>query len=369
MRKLGFIARKEFYHIMRDPRSLTIIIVMPILMTFLFGYAINMDVEHLVLATVDRDNSRESRDLADQFYASTYFHMPEEPLDHLDPERSLRRGDANGVLVIKQGFAAALRTGRPVRVGLIIDGADNNTAAALRGYADGVLGMYLRERFAPVQQPPSVELSVQVLYNPDLESPVFFVPGLVAVILMMISALLTSITIAREKETGTMEQLLTAPVRPAQIIIGKLIPYAGLALVDGILVLVFAKLLFDVPFVGSMFVLLGFGFLYIITSLSIGVLISTLVRTQQVAMMLTLMSTMLPSIMLSDLIFALKNMPFALQALSYMVPARYFLTIIRGIMLKGAGLTALLDQAFLLSALTVVLLGIAVRQFKTGMSS
>lgn len=367
MFKLRFIARKEFYHIMRDPRSLMIILIMPILMTFLYGYAINMDVEHLILGVVDYDQTVESRSLAEQFYASTYFDPPSQPVPASDPERMLQKAEANGIVIIRNGFAEAIHNKRPTTVGLIIDGADNNTAAALRGYADGVLASYLLDELNVVTEPPQVQLSTEVLYNPDLESAIFFVPGLVAVILMMVSALLTSITIAREKETGTMEQLLTAPVTPTQIIVGKIMPYAFLALVDGILVLIFAKLLFDVPFRGSGLLLLGFGFLYILTSLAIGVLISTVVRTQQVAMMLALMVTMLPSIMLSGFIFALKNMPIALQALSHLVPARFFLTMIRGIMLKGAGFEVLLDQVLYLGLLTLVLLAIAVRKFRTGL--
>lgn len=368
MGKLGFIARKELYHIMRDPRSLVIVLVMPVVMTFLYGYAINMDVEHLVIGAVDYDHTSESRDLLAAFYNSTYFDPPSEPVPEDDPERMLQRARANGILVIRDGFARDLRNGRPTSVGLIIDGADNNTAAALRGYADGVLAAYLRDQLELLREPPMVQLSTEVLYNPDLESSIFFVPGLVAVILMMVSALLTSITIAREKETGTMEQLLTAPVSPAQIVVGKIIPYVFLALADGILVLIFAKILFDIPFEGSGLLLLAFGLLYIVTSLSIGVLVSALVRTQQVAMMLALTATMLPSIMLSGFIFAIKNMPTALQGLSHIVPARYFLTIIRGIMLKGAGFDVLIDQALFLGLLTIILLGIATRMFKRGIA-
>jgi ABC-2 type transport system permease protein len=208
-------------------------------------------------------------------------------------------------------------------------------------------------------------VSLQILYNPDLESSHFFVPALVAVILLMISALLTSITIAREKETGTLEQLLTAPVRPHQILLGKIIPYVGLAFLDGILVLVFAWILFGIPFQGSRILLLGFGLIYVATSLSLGILISSLARTQQVAMMLALTLTMLPSVMLSGFVFAIKNMPPPLQYLSYIVPARYFVTIVRGVMLKGAGLEILAVEGLYLIVLMAVLLTIATLRFST----
>jgi len=204
-----------------------------------------------------------------------------------------------------------------------------------------------------------------VLYNPDLQSSHFFVPGLVAIILLMISALLTSITIAREKETGTLEQLLTAPVTPSQILIGKLLPYIVIAFLDGLLVLVFAKLLFNVPFVGSFLLLLAFELLYVTTALGIGILISTAVPTQQLAMQFALLLTMLPTIMLSGFIFAVKNMPVFLQVLSRIVPATYFLKMIRGIMLKGSGFSALAPQAGFLALLMVLFLFLAVKRFKT----
>jgi ABC-2 type transport system permease protein len=216
----------------------------------------------------------------------------------------------------------------------------------------------------PGAEPPGVVISQQVLYNPDLKSSHFFVPGLIASILMMISALLTSITIAREKETGTMEQLLTSPVTAVQIIVGKVIPYIGLALLDGVLIILFAMFHFGVPFVGSVWLLFLFGVIYIIAALSIGILISTLVRTQQVAMMAAQLTTMLPSVMLSGFIFEIKNMPKVLQWVSYFVPARYFLLIIRGIMLKGSSLSVLWIEAIFLIILTLILLTVAAKKFE-----
>jgi len=203
-----------------------------------------------------------------------------------------------------------------------------------------------------------------VLYNPDLKSSHFFVPGLIAIVLMMISALLTSITIAREKETGTMEQLLTSPVTPAQIIVGKTLPYIVLALIDGILVLAFGVFHFGVPFTGSTLLLLFFGVIYVSAALSIGILISTLVNTQQLAMMAAMLATMLPSVMLSGFIFEIKNMPAVLQYITYIVPAKYFLLIIRGIMLKGSGIEVLWVQAAFLVVLAVILQMIAVKRFR-----
>lgn len=365
MRRVFFIAQKELHHILRDARSLTIAIIMPVMMTFLYGYAVNMDIEHISLAIVDRDATPESRSLTDGFYRSAYFHPPKHQVDELDPEATLKEGHASAILVIHQGFAEALKRQNPFELGMIVDGSDNNLAAAIKSYSDNIVSRYLLANLPPEREVPAIVLSIQVLYNPDLKSSHFFVPGLVAIILMMISALMTSITIAREKETGTMEQLLTAPVKPVEILAGKIIPYIFIALLDGVLVLVFAKIFFGVPFVGSKLLLLGFGMVYIFTSLAIGILISSLVKTQQVAMMLAQLTTMLPSVMLSGYIFAIKNMPVSLQGLSNIVPAKFFLKIIRGIMLKGAGFEILALQGLFLVLLAVVMIFVAAKKFNT----
>ena len=364
MRKIKFIARKELYHILRDPRSLVIVIAMPVVMTFLFGYAINMDIENVNLAVVDRDHTFESRRLIDAFYGSTYFSKPDAAVDPGYPEEILRAAEAHAVLMINPGFGEAVRAGRDFSLGMLIDGSDNNMAAAVRNYSQGVLFTSLKELFPPGIEPTGIALSQRVLYNPDLESAQFFVPGLIALILVMISALLTSITIAREKETGTMEQLLTAPVSSVQILLGKLLPYVMIALLDGILIILFALVVFNVPFAGSPILMLGFALIYITASLALGILISSLVDTQQVAMMMALVVTMLPSVMLSGFIFALKNMPTALDLLSYIIPARYYMVIIRGIMLKEAGVEVLVTQGLGLVVLTLVMMTVAARKFK-----
>jgi ABC-2 type transport system permease protein len=365
LQRIRFIAQKEFYHIWRDPRSLTIAIVMPLMMTFLYGYAINMDIENVVLAVLDQDQSRESRELVRQIYASNYFSEPSADVNLNNPEEILKAGEAHAVLIIQPGFAQALTRMEHVNVGLMIDGADNNTAAAVNNYAGQVLRKFVEGRLEPDRVVPGIRVMPQVLYNPDLQSSHFFVPALVAIILLMISALLTSITIAREKETGTMEQLLTAPVKPLEILVGKILPYVVIALVDGILVLTFAQIVFGVPFIGSYILLLVFGFIYIAASLSLGILISTLVKTQQVAMMMALVTTLLPSVMLSGFIFAIKNMPLLLQAISHIVPARYFVTIIRSVMLKGAGADVLVVQGVSLIILMALMVAVAAKRFST----
>lgn len=358
------MAIKEIRHILRDPRSLIIAIIMPIMMTFLYGYAINLDIKNIKLAIIDYDRTAESRDLAARFYNSGYFLPPDNAVDPSDPERVLKTGSAAAIITIEPGMARALTDMTSYELGILIDGADANTALAVSSYASIVIRQFFMNQLPEGMEFPGIIISPQIYYNPDLKSSHFFVPGLIAVILMMISALLTSITIAREKETGTMEQLLIAPVTPVQIITGKVLPYIGLALLDGILVLLFAVFYFGTPFSGSIILLLAMGLIYIIAALSIGILISTLVKTQQLAMMISMVITMLPSVMLSGFIFEIKNMPVALRVITHIIPARYFVEVIRGIMLRGSSLGVLMIQAVPLVIIAAILIGVAARTFK-----
>ena len=355
---------KEVRHILRDPRSLVIAVLMPILMTLLYGYAVNLDTNNIKLAVVDEDNSTYSRDLIDAFFRSGYFLKVSREPSITRPDKLFERDEAHAVLMLRPGLSKALQTGTKYEVGLIVDGADANRAAAVSNYTSMLVFDFVRRRLAGSPSWAAVSLSQRVLYNPNLDSPDFFVPGLIAVILMMISALLTSVTIVREKETGTMEQLLTAPVATRQIIAGKVIPYVGVAFIDGILVILFAVFHFHVPFEGSTILLALFGVVYIVAALSIGILISTLVNTQLLAMMAALIATVLPSVMLSGFIFEIKNMPEVLQYFSMIVPARHFIVIIRGVMLKGIGVGLLWQQTLFLLALTAVLLGAAAKRLK-----
>jgi len=371
LRKIKFIAIKEVKHIIRDPRSLMIAILMPVLMTFLYGYAINLDIKNIKLAVIDFDQSSESREFIEGFYTSGYFVKPEIAATIADPEEILRASKASAVMTIGPGFGDAVNNISDFDIGLLVDGSDANTAAALVSYSNIILNQYLASLIPTMSsgyEIPVVSISQRVLFNPDLKSSHFFVPGLIAVILMMISALLTSMTIAREKETGTMEQLLTSPVSPRQIIIGKVLPYIGLALFDGFFVLMFALFHFGVPFIGSSLLLFVFGFIYIIAALSIGILISTIAKTQQLAMMFAQIVTMLPSVMMSGFIFEIKNMPIILQGVTYIFPARYFILIIRGVLLKGSSLNVLWVEAAFLLALAIVLLFMANKLFKLKIS-
>jgi len=363
LKRARLIASKEIRHILRDPISLIIAVLMPIMMTLIYGYAINLDMKNIELGIIDLDNTFQSREFGESFYVSGYFVRPKQPVTLADADKLLQGGKVDAVLTIRPGFAEALAGAEKYELGLLIDGSDGNLAIAASNYAEMILAQYILKQITAVAQ-RAVDMSVQVAYNQDLKSSHHFVPGLVAVILMMISALLTSVTIAREKETGTLEQLLTSPATPQEIIVGKILPYIALAFIDGLLVLLFALIVFAIPFNGSGLLLLLFGFIYVAAALSIGVLISTLVSTMQLAMMASLLVTLLPSVILSGYIFDVRNMPYALQLVSRLVPARYFIVIIRGIMLKGSDITVLWVEAAALMAICLVLLGLAVKRFR-----
>ncbi|MFH1011248.1 MAG: ABC transporter permease, partial [bacterium] len=280
-----------------------------------------------------------------------------------DFERLFRAGEIKGGLVIPRGFGQSIATQFETPVQVIVDGSDGNVGQTILHYSEAVL-MNFSADLAPRGSQALVEVRPRFWYNESLESANFIVPGLAAIILMMISALLTSLAIAREKETGTLEQLLAAPVHPMEIIIGKIIPYIALALLDGLLILAAGLLIFGVPFQGSPALLLLGTLIYLYPCLALGLLISTFARTQQFAMMLALVLTILPSVMLSGFIFPVASMPRLHQFLSSIIPATYYLQIIRGILLKGAGVSILAVQALALAAIGTVLLAVAVKNFK-----
>lgn len=354
------IMRKEFIHILRDFRTLIIIFVMPVFQLLMFGYAINTEIQRIDLAYIDYADTPESRVLLRKFEGSRYFVT--RPFSGSAPaiHRLFQSRDAHLVLIIPHDFARQLGTGRPTAVQILLDASDSNTGQIVNNYATAIVQEFNLER--GLQQPYEITTTIQ--YNPTLKSTHFFVPGLIALILIMISALLTSIAIAREKETGTLEQILVSPIRPAEIIIGKVVPYIFLAFLDGLLILVVAHFWFDVPIRGSLLLMLGASLLYIFVALALGLLISTRVQTQQVAMMAALMATLLPSLMLSGFIFPLSSLPEILQYISKIVPATYFLKVIRGVMLKGNGLAEIGHLLAVLAVFGVILTAISVKRFK-----
>ena len=360
-RRVGAIARKEFLHIIYDYRTLFILFLMPMVQLVMFGYALNMEIPRVDLAVADQSGSPASQKLVAQFRGSTFFRLLPCAGGVAEVEALFATRQARAALIIPADFDRRLAREPEAPVQLLVDAGDANAATLIRSYCEQVLVEYDQRRGARAPMP--FEMRPAILFNPDLRSSFFFVPGVMAMILVMISALLTSVAIAREKESGTLEQLLVSPVRPWEIVVGKVLPYIALAFLDAALILGVALLLFGVPFRGSLPLLVGLTTLYVLTALSLGLLISTRARTQQVAMMAALTATLLPTVMLSGLIFPIASMPLPLQYVSMLIPARYFLLIVRGVLLKGSSLAQLLAPTLALGAMTLVLLAVAIRRF------
>lgn len=365
--RLTGIAGKEFLHIIHDPRSLLIIFLMPVIQLVMFGYALNLEIQKVNLIVIDHSNSVDSKHLADQFSGSRFFNVSQREARPEDFHQFFLSRQARAILIIPHDFSRRLQTSTEVAVQVLIDAAEPNAATLIRNYCNQVILAFNRSNLANLALPFEVEPSIW--YNPDMKSSYFFVPGLLALILVMICALLTSIAITREKEMGTLEQILVSPVRPHEIILGKVIPYVLIALLDAGLILLIGIILFDVPFIGSLGVFVLLTTLYILTALSLGLMISTIAPTQQVAIMVALVATLLPTIMLSGFIFPIQSMPKVLQLISNIIPAKYYLLIVRGILLKGNLLSQLTQPTLALVVISSILLLVSVRKFKLNLET
>ncbi len=349
----GFI-RKEFFHIFRDKRSMYVLFGLPIVQLMLFGYAIRNELNHADLAVWDRSGDAVTRELTSRIFASGTFRMAGVVRHESEIDPLFKSGRARQIVVFEPDFENRLMREGTAHVGLITDASDPNQAQILQAAVGAIV--------ADVK--PNMRVSVRMLYNPQLRSTNLFVPGLIAIILMLVNALMTSISITREKELGTMEALLASPLPPIQILIGKVIPYLALSMVNVSTVLVVANVVFDVPFVGSLPLFFMEAVLFTMTALSLGILISTKAKTQQVAMFVALGGLLLPTILLSGFIFPVENMAIPLQVVSNIVPARWFLEIVRGIMLKGNGLAELWEETLILAVMTVAFIAISLKNFK-----
>ena len=370
-RRLLAIARKEALHVVRDPRSLVLAIGIPVLMIVLFGYALTLDVNNVPIAVWDQSKTYESREYISRFFASRYFE-PAGPVDsYLGLERAIDTRKAYLCLVIPPDFAARIASRRSVAVQAIIDGSDSNTAAIVLGYAQAVTQAYNQrvlvdqvQRVAGEAPQAHLDLRQRVWFNADLESKNFIIPGLIAVILGLIAALLTSLTVAREWERGTMEQLISTPVKPAELIIGKLIPYFVIGMLNVLVAVLMAVNLFGVPLRGSVLLLFSMAAIFIVGTLAQGILISTVARQQLLASQLAMVSTFLPAFLLSGFMFAISNMPTAVQVITHIVPARYFVSLVKGIYLRGVGLEVLWRDAVFLTLFAGLVTALAVVRFK-----
>lgn len=362
----GFV-RKEFYHILRDRRTLAVILLMPLVQVLLFGSVIRTDVESVRLAVVDPDPDPATLALRARF-AGTGLFQTVAVLPRADGLDGLfQRGAAQQALIFEPRFAAQLADGEGARVLLVTDATEPNLGSAMQAYATAVIRSYEQE-LSPAGHAIRIIAETRMRFNPTLESANLFVPGLIAFLLTIVSALMTAISLTREKEMGTMEVLLVSPLRPWQIIIGKVLPYLVLGFANVVLVIAAARLVFRVPLRGSTVLLLAESLLFIVTALSLGVLIATRTDSQRVAMIGALAGLMLPTMILSGFIFPIESMPAVLQGLTNIVPAKWYLLIARGIMLKGVGLAFLWQETLILLAMTAVLLAVGARNFKIRLS-
>ncbi|HEY7636493.1 MAG TPA: ABC transporter permease [Gemmatimonadales bacterium] len=361
---LGFV-RKETLHLLRDRQTLAILILFPVVQVLIFGFAVRTDVRDIQIGIVDPTPDVATNELRERVAASDRFNVVWTGSSAADLETRFREGTIRQALVLPSDVERRIGRGDSLPVQLITDGSDPNTAGIMMGYASAIVDRWYRDE-VPGKGSLRIEAQARMRYNPTLESSHLFVPGLIAFVLTIVSALMTALSITREKETGTMEMLLVSPIRPKAIVAGKVIPYIALGFISVLLVLVAARTVFGVPLRGSLFLLLAESVLYIITALALGILISTQVPNQRTAMIAALAGLMLPTLLLSGFIFPLDSLPKVLQWLSYIVPARWFLTIVRGIMLKGAGLATLWQETLILVGMTMFLLvkgsrGLAIR--------
>ncbi len=365
------VARKECLHVWRDPRALGVGIVLPMILLMLFGYALTLDVDDVPLALFDQSGTPESRELAGKFDGSPYFSLSVVCRDYDDVEKAIDGRKAVVALIIPADFTLNLRSGRTAAVQLIADGSDPNTAQISVNYAEFItrtadqeitLKRVLRSGGSAMRQP--LDLRPRIRFNESMESRIFIVPGLIAVIMMIIAALLTSLTVAREWETGTMEQLISTPVRGAELVLGKLVPYFAIGVIDLALSVSAGRFLFDVPLKGSLAYLLIFSTVFLFCSLGLGILISTLAKRQLLASQVAFVVTFLPAFLLSGFMFDTVNMPPVLQAISHIVPAKYFVSLLRNLYLKGAGPSVLAGDALPLLLFTALILFVAIRAFR-----
>jgi ABC-2 type transport system permease protein len=377
--RLRCMIRKEFIQTLREPRMRVMLFLPPLIQLLIYGFSVNLDVDSARIAWMDQDRSPESRELQSQFLGSGRFTIVANPTGEGEMQALLDRGKVDGVVRVLPGFAHDVERGRATSVQVLLDGTNSNTASIVSGYAGQTIARYSSEVMQQRQRDkmvggtmashgpvaaavPSVESETRVWFNPDLKSRNYFVPGVVVNIIMLVTLSLTAMAIVREKEIGTMEQLMVTPLKPVELILGKTLPFVLIGFWDMILVVAVSLLLFHVPFAGSFGTLCVAAFFFILTSLGAGLFISTISKTQQQANMSTFLFFQ-PFMMLSGFTFPIRNMPTAVQYFTYLNPMRYFMEIVRGIFLKGSGFAVLWPQMLALAVFGVVVLSLSVQRF------
>jgi ABC-2 type transport system permease protein len=366
--RIAALMRKEFIHILRDPRALVIMFIIPLFQLTVLGYAVTTDIDHLNTVVLDHDKTMHSRALIDAYRASNYFQITGYVGDEDEAGEMLDKGTVRAALIIPPGYGRDMVAGKRSEIAFYIDGTDPQVSSAVFASAQSVgqaqsIQIIQQRLGLDAENMPGIDVRPRIWYNPDMESAYFTIPGLIVIVLYLFTALFTSMSIVREREQGTIEQLIVTPIHSIELVIAKVFPYIFVAFFDVLEVLAVGVFWFGLPVNGSLSLLLTLSALFLATSLGIGIFISSVAGTQQEAMMLT-MATMLPSIFLSGFVFPIEAMPGWLQAVTYIVPARYMLVVVRGILLKGVGMEILLDQVVALAIFGLVIMFLAATRFR-----
>lgn len=362
-RFIGFV-KKEFYHIFRDKRSMFILFGMPIAQIMLFGFAITNEINNVKIAVLDQSKDTETQKIIQKISNSSYFTIAQEIKTESEIESVFKKGEVKAVLVFEKDFIKHLQTQKNAKVQVITDATDPNMANTISNYITSILQNFIQEKNKNNKQAYQIQTQTQLFYNPAMKSVFTFVPGVMTVILMLVSAMMTSISITREKELGTMEVLLVSPIKPFQVIIGKVFPYIFLSVINAAVILLLGYFVFEMPIEGSLFLLAIESVLFIICALALGILISTLSDSQQTAMMISLFGLMLPVILLSGFIFPISSMPLPLQVISNIIPAKWFIIIIKAIMLKGASFSVIWKETLILVGMTLFFIVVSIKKYK-----
>jgi ABC-2 type transport system permease protein len=364
MTQLISFIKKEFYHIFRDPQTVIILFGIPIAQLLIFGTVIKNEIQDVHIAVYDQSKDVTTQQIINKILSSGYFILDKNLENTKNVENIFKKGKVKEVIVFESDFGENLIKEGKANVQLIADASDPNTARLVISYTTGIINDYVKKMYPDMQMPLQIQPEVRMYFNEEMKSAYMFVPGVMALILMLISAMMTSISITREKELGTMEILLVSPLKPVQIIVGKVIPYLFLSIVNAFIIVLIGHFIFGVPVTGSFILLMLETILFILMALCLGILISTTAKNQMTAMFISMIGLMLPTILLSGFIFPIENMPKALQILSHVMPARWFISIIRGIMLKGVGIFFVWKETFVLIGMTLFFIGASVRKFK-----
>lgn len=362
-RFIGFV-KKEFHHIFRDFRTMLILFGMPVAQIMIFGYVVSNEIKDVKIGIYDKSKDNITKELTNKITASGFFILHDNITSDKEIEEAFKRGIIREVVVFENNFAQKLKREGSASVQIIADASDANTANIVANYTESIIKSYTRNELLSQGLPYQIVPEVRMLYNNELKGVYMFVPGTMALILMLVSAMMTSISIAREKEMGTMEVLLVSPLKPLPIVIGKVIPYMVLSFINAMVIIALSFIVFDMPIQGNIIFLMLETLLFIVMALSLGILISTVSNSQMVAMFISMFVLMLPTILLSGFIFPIENMPKVLQWISAIMPAKYFITIVKDIMIKGSGIMIVWKETLILIGMTIFFLLMSIKKFK-----